>query len=278
MDPDARSAEAHGLATTALERAGIHVAQVHDAADCRRLSEVLGRVWGRDGAGLLDPALLVALAGAGNHVAIALHRDEPIGGSMGFCGPPGRPFHSHIVGLLPEAAGRGAGRAIKLAQRAWCLELGIDRMTWTFDPLVRRNAHFNVRVLGARPVAYLPSHYGELRDAINAGHDTDRALVEWDLTRTPPDPRVVTAEGHAAVRDAEGTPTPYAAPQAGADVTLVGVPDDIQAIRRDDPDRAREWRAQTRAALTELMHAGWVVDDFTDAGQYVLRVPEGGRG
>ncbi|WP_345752091.1 hypothetical protein [Microbacterium rhizophilus] len=274
MDP---VADARALAERALERAGIRLDEVHDAADCRRLAEVLGRVWGRAGTELLDPPLLVALAGAGNHVALAFRGDEPIGGALGFCGPPGHPFHSHIVGLLPEAAGRGAGRAIKLAQRAWCLDRGIERMTWTFDPLIRRNAHFNIRVLGARPVAYLPALYGELRDAINAGEESDRALVAWDLRATPPAGTGVTVDGHAAVSDDGGAPTVYAPPPARADTALVCLPSDIEATRRTDPDRAHAWRGQTRAALSDLMSGGWAVDDFTDAGQYVLRRrrPEG---
>jgi predicted GNAT superfamily acetyltransferase len=262
--------DAPEVAAQALARAGIRLAEVHDAADCLRLSQVLGRVWGRPGTELLDPALLVAMAGAGNHIALAFREDEPIGGAVGFCGPPDWPFHSHIVGLLPEAAGRGAGRAIKLAQRAWCLERGVDRMTWTFDPLVRRNAHFNIRVLGARPVAYLPSLYGELRDAINAGQDSDRALVAWDLSARPGSP-AASAAGHAAVSDADGIPTPYAPPPPDATTALVGVPHDVEGMRHADPDRAREWRVQVRAALTDLLAAGWIVDGFTDAGQYALR-------
>ncbi|KQZ09914.1 hypothetical protein B5M43_002760 [Microbacterium sp. MEC084] len=265
------AAAARALADEALARAGILLEEAHDAAACRSVSEVLGRVWGRTGAEMLDPALLVALTHAGNPVTLALREDEPVGAAMGFCGPPGTPFHSHIVGLLPEAAGRGAGRAIKLAQRAWCLECGIDAMTWTFDPLVRRNAHFNIRTLGARPAEYLPSLYGEMRDAINAGQDSDRMLVRWDLTRTPPERGgAVEVDGAHAIADEGDVPSAYARP-SGDGPALLATPTDIEALRRTDPEAARRWRSETRAAFTDLLATGWGVDGFTDAGQYVLR-------
>ena len=49
----------------------------------------------------------------------------------------------------PEARGTGIGRAIKLHQREWAAANGIATIVWTFDPLVRRNAWFNIAVLGA---------------------------------------------------------------------------------------------------------------------------------
>lgn len=267
------AADARALAEAALVRAGLRLEEAHDAGACRKVSEVLSRIWGFAGADLLDPALLVALAHAGNPVTLALSAEngEPVGGAMGFCGPPGTPFHSHIVGLAPGATGRGGGRAIKLAQRAWCLERGIDAMTWTFDPLVRRNAHFNLRTLGARPVEYLPSLYGAMRDAINAGQESDRVLMRWDLTRPPPEraPAVVV-DGHEAIAEGGGAPTGYA-PPSGDRAVLIATPADIEALRRTDPDAARRWRAATRAAFTDLLAGGWAVDGFTDAGQYVLR-------
>ena len=62
-------------------------------------------------------------------------------------------------------------------------------MTWTFDPLVRRNAYFNTVKLAARPVEYLVDFYGEMTDEINAGQGSDRLLVEWPLLA----PEVVSA-------------------------------------------------------------------------------------
>lgn len=271
---------ARRLADDACARTGITVVEAHDVVAARRVSDLFGLIWGRDGTQMLEPSLLVAMAHAGNLVAVAMVDGEPAGATAGFCGPPGTPFHSHIVGLLPHAVGRGRGRAVKLVQRAWCLEHGIDVMTWTFDPLVARNAYFNIRRLGAAAVEYLTDFYGEMTDAINAGQHSDRVLVRWDLAQEPPDADVAgpgDLDGaHAAVTDLGGPPSSYAPPHGRATCALVAVPTDIESLRRTDPDLARRWRVETRAALSHLLASGWAVTDFTrptdrSGGQYVLR-------
>ena len=96
---------------------------------------------------------------------------------------------------------------------------------WTFDPLVRRNAWFNIAVLGAEVREYLPSFYGSMTDAINAGDDSDRLLVTWDVGRPVPDsPR----DGHDIAGPTELVPTP----------------DDVVALRRTDPLAVALWRAR----------------------------------
>ncbi|WP_241682876.1 hypothetical protein [Actinomadura sp. J1-007] len=88
---------------------------------------------------------------------------------------------------------------------------GLSRITWTFDPLVRRNAHFNLVKLGARPEEYLPSFYGAVEDSINGGDETDRVLAVWPLN----DARVVAAvegrreavpDGAVALGERDGRP------------------------------------------------------------------------
>jgi predicted GNAT superfamily acetyltransferase len=74
-----------------------------------------------------------------------------IGASVGFfAAPDDRSLHSHITGIVGDHRGRGLGRLLKQHQREWALARGVHRITWTFDPLVARNASFNLRVLGAR--------------------------------------------------------------------------------------------------------------------------------
>ena len=55
----------------------------------------------------------------------------------------------------------------------------MSKIVWTFDPLVRRNALFNLARLGARTTRYEVDFYGPVRDAINGEDDTDRLVVEW---------------------------------------------------------------------------------------------------
>lgn len=269
-----RAARARALADDACKHAGLLLEPAHDPALTTMASAVLTEVWGSSETAMIDPALLVAIAHAGNLVTIAAVDGEPVGAAVGFCGPPGTPFHSHIVGLLPHAVGRGRGRAIKLAQRAWCLEHGIDAMTWTYDPLVARNAGFNIRGLGADVVEYLPDFYGEMTDAINTGQHSDRLFVRWDL-REEPSVRAAreapSVDGHMAVADAGGEPAGYARPGDPSAPVFVATPADISSLRREEPALARRWRLEVRAALSDLLAHGWAVTDFTRSGHYELR-------
>ena len=119
----------------------------------------------------------------------------------------------------PASARTGLGRAMKLHQRAWAADHGLAWVTWTFDPLVRRNAWFNLDVLGAQVHEYLVDFYGPIDDAINAGDESDRLLVAWP-TRRPVRPR--PADARRRPPGAVAVPTP----------------EDIVVLRRTDPAAA----------------------------------------
>ncbi len=242
--------EAWERASAAAERAGVEVMIATGAADCTEISDLFNEVWASPpGVDVLEQSTMVALAHSGNYVGVARdHTGQTVGASLGFFGPPGRPLHSHIAGVTASATGRGVGRALKLHQRAWCLQHGVEAITWTFDPLVARNASFNITTLGTRVVAYYPDHYGEMTDGLNAGQASDRMMIRWDLLDSSPG----MAQRHEA------------------DVTRVTVPPDIEALRRTDPPSAVAWRAQTREAFTSLLGSGWQVTDFERPDTYIL--------
>ncbi|NED67426.1 GNAT family N-acetyltransferase, partial [Streptomyces sp. SID10244] len=107
--------------------------------------------------------MLRALSHAGNYVAGAYVGDRLAGGSVGFfAAPVGHTLHSHITGVSRIGRGHNVGHALKMHQREWAVARGLQTITWTFDPLVARNAYFNVAKLGAVPVAYHRDFYGEL--------------------------------------------------------------------------------------------------------------------
>src|SRR5262249_42274544 len=126
---------------------------------------------------------------------------------VGFFAPPAhQALHSHVAGIDERMRGHSVGFALKLHQRAWALLRGVVEIEWTFDPLVRRNAHFNLGKLAADAVEYLPNFYGRMDDGINGADDTDRLLVSWRLGA----PEVARAcgsmhrVGNAAAARAEG--------------------------------------------------------------------------
>jgi len=247
------------------------IVPVHSSEDARRLIAVLDEVWG--GAAHLDPGMVVALGHAGNYVVIAERDGVPVGGGVGFFGPPSEALlHSHIVGVLRTAAGGGVGYAVKQHQREWGLARGIRSITWTFDPLVSRNAHFNLTKLGVHVDAYLGDFYGSMDDGINTGQATDRLLVRWDITtgrREPGDRPARVNVTPWLVEDAEGEPTLLDDRPAGPRVS-VSVPHDIEGLRERDPELARRWRSAVRDALGGAMAAGWRVVAFDRSGRYLL--------
>lgn len=221
-----------------------------DDSTCRLLSayeeleqaaEVINAVW--DDPALASPSLLRAYTHFGNPTIGAFVGDRIVGVCVGFLAPAGGVhLHSHITGVLSDYQHLGLGHALKLAQRDWCLDNGIDEVTWTFDPMLARNAHFNLHKLGAVAEAVLPGFYGEMRDAINRGDVTDRLETHWHLQRDRPATDVVRR---------------------------VPVPRDYLALRAADPGRAMAERQRVRAALVDGFDDGLVLVDFVD-GAYVF--------
>ncbi|GAB2813908.1 GNAT family N-acetyltransferase [Lentzea nigeriaca] len=211
--------------------------------------------------------LMRALIKSGNYVAGAFDGEDLVGACAGFCSPPAeRSLHSHIAGVAPGMRGRNIGHALKLDQREWALARGIRTITWTFDPLVRRNAHFNLAKLGADATAYLPDLYGQMSDDINGGGDSDRLLVTWDLTAG--EPRAVSAEGVVALGiSADGMPVPGT---IEGHTVLVAVPADIESLRATNPAAAHEWRHAVRGVLGGLLTEGARITGFDRSGWYVV--------
>jgi predicted GNAT superfamily acetyltransferase len=217
------------------------IAQIHEAAD------VLREVWVGD-RDAMPPNLMRALAHSGNYVVGMYDGERMVGASIAFFGPPAsRSMHSHITGVLPGLQSQGLGRLLKQHQREWAFAREVGHITWTFDPLVSRNAHFNLRVLGARITEYLVDHYGPMDDGVNRGDETDRVTVSWALAAppapTPPDDRVVAT---------------------------VAVPRDIERLRREAPADAAAWRVRVREEFLARLAEGLVAAGFDDDRGYLF--------
>ncbi|MET0133891.1 MAG: GNAT family N-acetyltransferase [Kibdelosporangium sp.] len=224
--------------------------------------------------------LLRAMTKAGNYVSGAFEADRLVGACVAFFGAPTQAsMHSHVAGV--SSVGRSVGFALKLHQREWAIRRGVSAISWTFDPLISRNAYFNVVKLAAMPVEYLPNFYGGMRDGINGSDDSDRLLVRWDLDS----PQVVAAcagkaewistPGDAVFGLAQSDRgSPVAGSLAGPTV-LVAVPRDIQALRAADPRSAREWRVAVRDVLGALLADGARVSGFDKSGWYIVTREDG---
>lgn len=226
---------------------GVVVRHLDQLDELREIDPLFGTVWG-PGIPALGVELLRALSHEGGYVAGAFREEALVGASVGFLGQHhGRlSLHSHATGVSPRARGLNVGRALKLHQREWAAERGVELITWTFDPLVRRNAWFNIGRLGARPVDYLVDFYGPMSDAINAGDASDRLLMAWEVS-----------------------PPALVSPAVDNDHRLIPTPEDIESLRITDPVAARTWRLRLREALLDPVSRQRVVG-FTREGDYVI--------
>lgn len=273
-------ARAARVAEAAAGRQGLRVVELHDVDQHREAARLLARVW-RTGEARdpMAPDTLRALEHAGNYVTGAYRGDELVGAAVAFRGADH--LHSHIAGVDAHSRAAGVGYALKLHQRAWCLARHIPEVRWTFDPLVRRNAYFNLCKLAAVATAYLPDFYGPMTDGINAGDATDRLYVSWLLTSPPvlaavegdrPRPPDDTPAGHAVLVDraADGHPVPGTGVAADGRPVRVAVPVDVEALRQHDRHLAADWRQAVRAALTTALAVGYRITDFSGDGFYLL--------
>jgi predicted GNAT superfamily acetyltransferase len=133
---------------------------------------------------------------------------------------------------------------MKNHQKQWALDAGLAAITWTFDPLVRRNAWFNIERLGANAVEFHINFYGPLNDDINGDDETDRLLARWDI-------RTERVRGNET------------------DSIVLQTPDDIVQLRRSDQTSARAWRLNMREQLSRAFQTHEVTG-FTKDGSYVL--------
>lgn len=270
------------VADRAAQRAGVVIRTVEDIEDLRAVAALLESVWGRTTEGVPLPSeVMRSLAHAGGATTAAYAEDGTLvaAASLAVAAPPGTTY-SLIAAVAPGGSDRGTGLAVKLHQRAWALAHGFDIMVWTFDPLVGRNARFNLAKLGAVAGEYAASFYGRMSDEVNGDDDSDRLVARWVLGS----PRAVAAaEGRleGSARPADGARPGVVGPGVvgpdGAVMTArddsgrwVRVPRDIVALRRQDPAQAAAWRHAVREAVTDAFGSGLVAVHLTRDGWYHL--------
>ncbi|HYZ93785.1 MAG TPA: GNAT family N-acetyltransferase [Actinomycetota bacterium] len=271
---------ASSQARDAAVRAGVEVRVLDEIDEFRRASEIFESIWGTGPANAQMPAELIrALTHAGSYAAGAWLDGSMAGAVVGVLGRDrlGDHLHSHILGVDRAVRTRGVGYALKQHQRAWALEHGLRRVMWTFDPLVRRNAHFNLHKLGAEAASYEDNFYGSMTDGVNAGDESDRLFVSWRLDA---DRTVEAASGRLSELNADALLGGGAVVGLEADgsraashdapLVLCATPENIVSVRREDPNLALRWRHALRDTLGDAMRSGYVVRGFTRSGWYVL--------
>jgi predicted GNAT superfamily acetyltransferase len=178
---------------------------------------------------------------------------------------------SHQLGVLPRYRNTGIGSRLKRAQWQMVRHQGIDRITWTFDPLLSRNAYLNITKLGAVSNTYLRNFYGDMRDEMNQGLPSDRFEVDWWVNSRRVERRLSKKRrpqlgiGDFKKVNASIIPPlaslPELSPIANTFV-LIEIPADFPSLKANDPSQALGWRLHTRMVFEALFGQGYVVTDF----------------
>ncbi|MFM8868384.1 MAG: hypothetical protein ACKOFZ_08920 [Ilumatobacteraceae bacterium] len=225
----------------------------HSAQDAALISQLFDQIWSVHG--MVPPEIITASLHNGGYGSVAWLGDRAVGAAFALVGVPlagggGPNLHSHAAGVLADVNSRDVGTSIKHHQWWWARDNGFATCTWTFDPLVRRNAWFNLVKLGVEVIGYHVNFYGELDDGINAGEQSDRVLVQWQV------------EGLDA-------PPAGATIHARADDEVIATPADIESLRKTNKAESGRWREMQReqfVAARDMTVVG-LTRDF----EYVLR-------
>lgn len=227
----------------------------HSAQDAALISGLFDQIWSVRG--MVPPEIITACLHNGGYGSVAWLGDRPVGAAFGLVGVPlqgsrGLNLHSHAAGVLGEVGSKDFGRQIKHHQWGWAKEQGFATCTWTFDPLVRRNAWFNIVKLGVEVLGYHVNFYGELIDGINAGEQSDRVLVRWNVEGVDAPPAGVVVD-----------------PREGDDT--IATPSDIESLRKSNKVESTRWREMQREQFLDATASGKNVVGLTREYEYVLR-------
>ncbi|MCU0512490.1 MAG: GNAT family N-acetyltransferase [Anaerolineae bacterium] len=244
-----------------------------DVADFEAVVDLEMLVWQMDGRGAVPTHLMQAVAHAGGSNIGAFDGGRLVGFTMAFLARQGGHVFpwSHMAAVHPDYQSRGIGFRLKQAQRDWALQQGYTRIGWTFDPMQRRNAAFNLRGLAGIAAHYHVNFYGEMTDGLNAGLPSDRLEITWRLD----DVRVqAAAAGHPAATphahsgalilraDADGYPQVMQPLHLTAAHYRAEIPFDRAILRQHDRDRLHAWQQALRAVLQAAFAQHYAAVDF----------------
>jgi predicted GNAT superfamily acetyltransferase len=215
---------------------------------------VFDSIWSIHSGTEITPNLLQAMVHSGSYLSGAFIDDKCVGASFAFPATTGGlHLHSHMTAVLDEYRDQGVGYALKIDQWHWAKKNNYSEISWTFDPLVSRNAKLNLIKLGVNISSYHPNFYGDMPDALNAGDESDRLMVSWKVVGENP-----------VQRELVSTPKPN-------DI-LIQIPADIVAIRSKDREENLRWRRKVREQFLQSFEKSGQVVGFSKNSEYVVRI------
>jgi predicted GNAT superfamily acetyltransferase len=265
--------------------ASFNIRLLETPEDMSRVEELQRAVWPGSETDVVPMHMLITAVHNGGLVFGAFKEERIIGFVFGFPGlentPDGpRPKHcSHMMGIHPDHRDDGIGFALKRAQWQMVRHQGLDHVTWTYDPLLSRNAHLNIAKLGAVCTTYRRAEYGEMRDGLNAGLPSDRFQVDWWVNTRRAERRLGKRSrptlklSHVArsglrpfysLQESDNglSRPPEHVPQFEDRLLLAEIPGDFMDLKSKDFGLARDWRFFTRELFETAFAASYIVTDF----------------
>ncbi len=166
--------------------------------------------------------------------------------------------YSHVMAVAKDYQNKGVGARLKWAQRDRALREGRKLIKWTWDPMLTRNAHFNLNRLGAVVETYLDDFYGvDYGVDAGLGLPSDRLSATWEIDS----PRV-----HEL---AKGAATEF----EGKRVRTIAILTDFNALLNRDVERARAEQTRVRQEFQKAFAEKLVCAGFErgqEQSRYVL--------
>ncbi len=272
----------------------VDVRSLVDLPSLQQVEKLQRAIWGMPPDGVVPSHQLLAATRTGGavHGAFAA-TGELVGFCYGFVGlrEGALLFYSHMAGVRSDARGTNVGFRLKCAQRQFAIAQGIDRMVWTFDPLIGANAYFNLHKLGAVAHRYAVDYYGAMSDELNRGLESDRLEVDWWL-RAPRveaairgDPPISAWERSVPVLTAQLQRAHLVPgePLLGTDAPSLRVEIPLALARVEEHiSLAQAWRKATRETFLHYLGRGYRAVNFLtepsadrQRGAYVLSIDSG---
>jgi predicted GNAT superfamily acetyltransferase len=174
---------------------------LHTIDEFRQVLALEKAIWGyEDSDDAVGIPVFVITVKRGGILLGAFDGDRMIGFVYSLAGlKHGAPMQwSHMLGVVEKYRATGIGRELKLEQRRIAVQMGLDLMEWTYDPLVAVNAHLNFNRLGVVVDDYVLNVYGDSSSPLHKGTPTDRFIAQWWMRS----PQVVELLGAGAVPSA----------------------------------------------------------------------------
>src|ERR1051325_2981590 len=233
--------------------ATIVIREIESLAEMREVEQLQREIWGVEDLEVYPALALKPQKEVGAILIGAFAEGRLVGFVFGFPGILNGEtiIHSDMLGISPAYRSHGLGYLLKRAQREAAMKLGVNRITWTFDPLQSRNAHLNFSKLGVIADRYYVDYYGVTSSFLHR-FGTDRLWVTWLLNSERVKARMEQTRADEVIR---------------AEDIVIEIPCEITSNHE-------HWRVTPRDAFTSAIEAGYIVEEFVvsgNIGRYVLR-------